>query len=115
MNTPILSLSQGRADVRRAARENKELKFTTLLHHLTVDLLRENFYSLKRKAAPGRTMRPTWRIDQSIFTAEFIVKRIERCPREECTSRKKMDGNVRWELRLWCDRYAPLRANDSYH
>ena len=24
-----------------------------LLHHLTVDLLRESFYSLKRKAAPG--------------------------------------------------------------
>ena len=26
---------------------------TALLHHLTVDLLRESFYSLKRKAAPG--------------------------------------------------------------
>jgi RNA-directed DNA polymerase len=24
-----------------------------LLHHLTVDLPRESFYSLKRKAAPG--------------------------------------------------------------
>src|SRR5467141_2188694 len=29
------------------------MKFTALLHHLTVDLLRESFYSLKRKAAPG--------------------------------------------------------------
>jgi RNA-directed DNA polymerase len=38
---------------RKAARENKEMKFTALLHHLTVDLLRESFYSLKRKAAPG--------------------------------------------------------------
>ena len=29
------------------------MKFTALLHHLTVDLLRESFYSLKKKAAPG--------------------------------------------------------------
>jgi retron-type reverse transcriptase len=46
-------VSQGLAGVRKAARENKETKFTALLHHLTVDLLRESFYSLKRKAAPG--------------------------------------------------------------
>ena len=46
-------MSQGLAGVRKAARENKEMKFTALLHHLTVDLLRESFYSLKRKAAPG--------------------------------------------------------------
>jgi RNA-directed DNA polymerase len=53
---PTLSgdrVSQGLAGVRKAARENKEMKFTALLHHLTVDLLRESFYSLKRKAAPG--------------------------------------------------------------
>ena len=46
-------VSQGLARVRKAAREHKEMKFTALLHHLTVDLLRESFYSLKRKAAPG--------------------------------------------------------------
>src|SRR6266403_6390224 len=46
-------VSQGLAGVRKAARENKKMKFTALLHHLTVDLLRESFYSLKRKAAPG--------------------------------------------------------------
>ena len=44
---------QGLAGVRKAARENKEMKFTALLHHLTVDLLRESFYSLKKKAATG--------------------------------------------------------------
>src|SRR6202162_3258453 len=46
-------VSQGLAGGRKAARDNKEMKFTALLHHLTVDLLRESFYSLKRKAAPG--------------------------------------------------------------
>jgi RNA-directed DNA polymerase len=46
-------VSQGLAGVRKAAREHKEMKFTALLHHLTVDLLRDSFYSLKKKAAPG--------------------------------------------------------------
>jgi RNA-directed DNA polymerase len=56
-NTPSTQsearVSQGLAGVRKAARENKEMKFTALLHHMTVDLLRESFYALKRKAAPG--------------------------------------------------------------
>jgi RNA-directed DNA polymerase len=46
-------VSQGLAGVRRAARENREMRFTALLHHVTVDLLRESFRTLKRKAAPG--------------------------------------------------------------
>jgi RNA-directed DNA polymerase len=46
-------VSQGLAGVRKAARERKEMKFTALLHHLTVGLLREGFYALKRRAAPG--------------------------------------------------------------
>src|SRR5215831_8962333 len=48
-----MGVSQGLAGVRKVAREHKEMKFTALLHHLTVELLRESFYSLKRKAAPG--------------------------------------------------------------
>jgi group II intron reverse transcriptase/maturase len=47
------SMSQGLARVRQAARENKQLQFTALLHHLTIDLLRERFYRMKREAAPG--------------------------------------------------------------
>jgi hypothetical protein len=46
-------VSQGLAGVRRVARERKEMQFAALLHHLTVALLRESFYALKRKAAPG--------------------------------------------------------------
>jgi group II intron reverse transcriptase/maturase len=46
-------VSQGLAGVRKAAKEHKEMKFTALLHHLTVDLLGESFYALKRGAAPG--------------------------------------------------------------
>jgi hypothetical protein len=46
-------VSHGLAGVRKAAREHKEMKFTALLHHVTIDLLRDSFGSLKRKAAPG--------------------------------------------------------------
>ena len=46
-------VSHGLMNVRKAAKGNKEMKFTALLHHLTIDLLRESFYALKRKAAPG--------------------------------------------------------------
>lgn len=46
-------VSQRLEGVRTAARENKELRFTTLLHHMTADLLRGSFFALKRRAAPG--------------------------------------------------------------
>ena len=46
-------VSQGLSGVRQAAKERKQERFTALLHHVTVDLLRDSFYALKRKAAPG--------------------------------------------------------------
>jgi len=39
--------------VRQAARRDKQLRFTALLHHVTTDLLRSSYYQLKRKAAAG--------------------------------------------------------------
>jgi hypothetical protein len=35
------------------ARQRKKAKFTTLLHHVRISLLREAFLALKRRAAPG--------------------------------------------------------------
>jgi RNA-directed DNA polymerase len=52
--------TQGRARVsqaldclRKAARQRKKEKFTALFHHISTDLLREAFFTLKRDAAPG--------------------------------------------------------------
>jgi group II intron reverse transcriptase/maturase len=39
--------------VRQAARQRKKQAFTALLHHVTVDALRDAFLALKRRAAPG--------------------------------------------------------------
>jgi RNA-directed DNA polymerase len=47
------SVSQGLSGVRQRARERRQEKFTALLHHLTVELLRESYFALRRKAAPG--------------------------------------------------------------
>ena len=46
-------VSQGLSGVRQAAEERKQERFTALLHHVTVSLLRDSFYALKRQAAPG--------------------------------------------------------------
>jgi RNA-directed DNA polymerase len=46
-------VSQGLNGVRERARKNKQEQFTALLHHVTVELLRDSYHGLKRKAAPG--------------------------------------------------------------
>lgn len=45
--------SAGLQGVREAARRDRRARFTALLHHVTVEWLRESFYSLKKRAAPG--------------------------------------------------------------
>lgn len=47
------SVSSGLQRVREVARKDKEVRFTALLHHVSTDQLRESYYALERKAAPG--------------------------------------------------------------
>jgi retron-type reverse transcriptase len=47
------SVSQALERIRQAARQRKKERFTSLLHHISVDLLRMAFFELKRKAAAG--------------------------------------------------------------
>src|SRR6059058_2632033 len=48
-----VSLSQALERIRRVAKERKKEKFTSLLHHVSTDLLDEAFFQLKENAAPG--------------------------------------------------------------
>src|SRR6516225_5488846 len=54
---PGLSAGQGAPSdlgrVRRVAATDKEARFTALLHHVDVDRLREAYFALRPKAAPG--------------------------------------------------------------
>jgi len=45
--------SQALERIRQAARQRKEERFTALLHHVDVDLLRQAFFEIKKDAAPG--------------------------------------------------------------
>ena len=45
--------SAGLRRVREAAKRDKRLRFTALLHHVSEALLSNSFYALKREAAPG--------------------------------------------------------------
>lgn len=47
------SVPQGLDRVRQVARLRKKEKFTALMHHVSVQALREAFMALKRRAAPG--------------------------------------------------------------
>src|SRR5438445_912127 len=46
-------MSQGLDGVRKTAKDSKQERFTAVLHHLNVELLRDSFYALQRKASPG--------------------------------------------------------------
>src|SRR5262245_8500218 len=45
--------SNGLVAVRQAARQSKSVRFTALLHHITVDLLTQSYHSLARDSAAG--------------------------------------------------------------
>src|SRR5215472_17581035 len=76
-------VSQGLAGVRKAAREHKERKFTALLHHLNIDLLRESLYSLKRKAAScasiRRLLRPARALSASLRSVTSAITERAHC------------------------------------
>ena len=48
-----ISELSGLLGVRKGARKDKRTRFTALLHHVNVNLLRDSYYTLKRDAAPG--------------------------------------------------------------
>ena len=45
--------SWGLLGVRLAAEKDRQLRFTALMHHLTLDLLTSSYFDLKKSAAPG--------------------------------------------------------------
>ena len=100
-------VSQGLSGVRQAARERRQERFTALLNHLTVGLLRDSYYALKRQAAPG-VDGVTWKQYETgleerliVLTAWYIAERTGHSPLVEFTSRRLTGGNVRWASRHW--------------
>src|ERR1700735_3366987 len=94
------SVSQALERIRQAARQRKKERFTSLLHHLSIELLRLAFFALKREAAPG-VDGLTWRdyeadLDRRI---EDLHSRVHRGAYRALPSRRryipKADGQQR--------------------
>src|SRR6266481_1250586 len=66
-------MSQGLDGVRKAAKERKQERLTALLHHLSIELLRDSFYALQRKASPG-VDGVTWQEYESRLEDRLIAK-----------------------------------------
>jgi len=100
-------VSQGLGGVRRAARERKQERFTALLHHLTVNLLRESYYALKRNAAPGVDGVRWGEYEDGLenrlqdLHGRVTGERTGHNPREECIYRRLTGGSTRWASPRW--------------
>ena len=58
--------SNGLERVREVAKQDGKVRFTALLHHVTVDLLRDSYHGLKKKAAPGVDGVTWWKYGESL-------------------------------------------------
>jgi len=94
------SVSQGLERVREAAKQRKKERFTALLHHVTVDLLKDAYSWLKREAAPGVDGR-TWQSYKQNLEVNLVElhSRIHRGTYRALPSRRryipKPDGRQR--------------------
>jgi len=93
-------VEQGLERIRRTARERKQEKFTTLLHHISTEHLEQAFDQLKKSAAPGVDGR-TW-VDYELNlegNLEDLHARIHRGAYRALPSRRvyipKPDGRQR--------------------
>src|SRR5215510_4737260 len=54
VRTPSRGAASSRLEaVRQTAQLKRDVRFTALLHHITIDLLKQSYIALKRDAAPG--------------------------------------------------------------
>ena len=97
---PFVPRSRGLPGVRQAARKDRKLRFTNLLHHLTPQLLRASFFALKKQAAPG-VDGETWRdykvdLDRRIVDLHGRIHRgAYRAKPSKRTYIPKPDGRMR--------------------
>jgi hypothetical protein len=66
--------------VRQRAKQDRKAKFTTLLHHVTIERLHKAFLQLQKKAAPGIDG-VTWEQYAANLESTAQVRHIESTPR----------------------------------
>src|SRR6516225_2677786 len=95
-----VSVSQALDRIRKVARESKKERFTTLFHHISIELLEDAFFELKEDAAPG-VDRLTWKDYEAGLerNLETLHDRVHRGAYRALPSRRvyipKPDGRLR--------------------
>ena len=93
-------VSQALARIRQAAKLRKKERFTSLLHHVSIDLLRLSFFALKKDAAPGVDGLAWWDYETRLEdNLEDLHARVHRGAYRALPSRRqyipKADGRQR--------------------
>ena len=107
-------VSMGLEGVRKAARRNRRLRFTALLHHITPQLLVDSFYKLQKEAAAG-VDGVTWREYEKILPQR--VDELHRMVHVGSFRAKRMDVSARWGLTtvLWVLKMHEQRERSWMH
>ena len=107
VRTPSRGIASSRLEaVRQAARQSRDVRFTALLHHITIDLLKQSYAALQRDAAPGIDG-VTWRAYGENLEAKLTVlhERIHKGSYRARPAKRsyipKADGSKR-PLSIWC-------------
>src|SRR5450830_1703327 len=94
------TVSQALERIRQRARQRKKERFTSLLHHISIDLLEQAFFELKEAAAPG-VDGLTWRTYKADLDRNLtdLHERVHRGAYRALPSRRvyipKLDGRQR--------------------
>ncbi len=98
--------SNGLTAVRQAARQSRDVRFTALLHHINIDLLKQSYLALKHDAAPG-TDGVTWQCYGENLEEKLkdLHERVHRGSYRARPAKRsyipKADGSQR-PLSIWC-------------
>jgi len=82
-------------------------RFTALLHHVTIDLLKGCLFLLKREAAPGwmvehgKATSRTWKSNLAELHCASIGAPIERSLHDALHPKIPIGGNARWGSPRW--------------
>ena len=100
-------VSSGLDRVREIARQDRDARFTALLHHVDLARLRAAFWAIRPQAAPGidgvtwDAYGQIWRRTSWICTNGFSRGATGQVRHEGCTSRRRTGGNGRSASPRW--------------
>jgi len=114
------AVSHAQARIRGAVTRNRTQPLTTLLHHVSVEVLRAGFFGLKKNAAPG-VDGLTWTQYEEDLEANLhgLHARVHgggcigRWPPVDGIFRRRMGGVDRWALPRWRTRLSRRRWRRS--